>query len=246
MQNRPYPLLCELHAHTRWSDGSLTVTQLVDLYGLAGFDVLCVTDHVVPGGRDHVTAANHAEYLASIDAEAERASDRYGLLVIPGLELTYEDGHAAHGAHVVALGLRQFVGVDDGIEAACTRAREAGAALIGAHPYAPDQANESGRSAMRLALEPGWAAALVDRFELINRHEAFPWVAERRLPAVASGDFHLPSHLGTWKTGLACRPREQDVLDHLCSDRPAHLVPISAHTLPSLLREAEIPAVSMS
>ena len=41
------PLLCELHAHTRWSDGELTVAELVDLHGRSGFDVLCITDHVV-------------------------------------------------------------------------------------------------------------------------------------------------------------------------------------------------------
>jgi len=33
------PLLCELHAHTRWSDGELTVRELVDLHGRGGFDV---------------------------------------------------------------------------------------------------------------------------------------------------------------------------------------------------------------
>ena len=46
MRRKIEPLLCELHAHTRWSDGALTVPELVDLYGRNGFDVLCVTDHV--------------------------------------------------------------------------------------------------------------------------------------------------------------------------------------------------------
>ena len=41
------PLLCELHAHTSWSDGDLTIPELVDLHGRTGFDVLCVTDHVI-------------------------------------------------------------------------------------------------------------------------------------------------------------------------------------------------------
>jgi hypothetical protein len=45
------PLLCELHAHSTWSDGDLTLTELVDLYGMHGFDVLCVTDHVLPALR---------------------------------------------------------------------------------------------------------------------------------------------------------------------------------------------------
>jgi 3',5'-nucleoside bisphosphate phosphatase len=46
----PGQLLCELHAHTTWSDGALTVPELVDLYGRSGFDVLAITDHVVRAG----------------------------------------------------------------------------------------------------------------------------------------------------------------------------------------------------
>jgi hypothetical protein len=33
------PLLCELHAHTTWSDGVLTTRELVDLYGRSGFEL---------------------------------------------------------------------------------------------------------------------------------------------------------------------------------------------------------------
>ncbi len=45
MPTKPSPLLCELHAHTTWSDGALSLRELVDLYGCRGFDVLAVTDH---------------------------------------------------------------------------------------------------------------------------------------------------------------------------------------------------------
>ena len=47
MREGARPLLCELHAHTTWSDGELSLAAVVDLYGTAGFDVLCVTDHVL-------------------------------------------------------------------------------------------------------------------------------------------------------------------------------------------------------
>ncbi len=50
-------LLCELHAHSTWSDGELSLTELVDLYGRSGFDVLCVTDHV---GIAYSAFARHA------------------------------------------------------------------------------------------------------------------------------------------------------------------------------------------
>jgi predicted metal-dependent phosphoesterase TrpH len=63
MRARLEPLLCELHAHTRWSDGDLTVAELVDLYGRNGFDVLCVTDHVV-------ARSSSAVYLAKFETKS--------------------------------------------------------------------------------------------------------------------------------------------------------------------------------
>jgi histidinol phosphatase-like PHP family hydrolase len=96
MREGTRPLLCELHAHTTWSDGELSLEAVVDLYGTAGFDVLCVTDHVLRGddqwplqhGRPCVDAANINAYLAEIERERARAISSYGLLVVPGLELT--------------------------------------------------------------------------------------------------------------------------------------------------------------
>ena len=135
------PLLCELHAHSTWSDGRLPLGQVIDLYGGRGFDVLCITDHVVRG-REMVTEERHPAYLAAIHEQAARAEALYGMLVIPGLELTYDDpADSTRSAHAVAVGLEQFVPVDRGIGTAMEQARAAGAALIAAH-----------------------------RFELINRH----------------------------------------------------------------------------
>ena len=37
-------LLCDFHVHTRWSDGRLTIREVVDLYGkTGGFDVIAIT-----------------------------------------------------------------------------------------------------------------------------------------------------------------------------------------------------------
>src|SRR5690349_16022303 len=108
MRRKVEPLLCELHAHTRWSDGALTLPELVDLYGQKGFDVLCVTDHVnrsddpwLPSGAPPcgLTRSSHAAYLAEIDAQAERARREFDLLLLPGLELTYNDLDPRHAAH---------------------------------------------------------------------------------------------------------------------------------------------------
>jgi len=228
MPTRPEPLLCELHAHTTWSDGSLSLRQLVDVYGAGGIDVLAVTDHVIrpgdpwfaasTGEARHVHAGNHAAYLAEIDAEAERARELYGLLVVPGLELTYNHPDPAQSAHAVAIGLRSFVAVDAGIEPALAMARAAGAALVAAHPYTPELAGSSTRTTAHWAVEPVWAASVVDRFELINRHELFPWVAAARLPVVATGDFHSLPHLATWKTLVPAAKSAESLIEYLRSD----------------------------
>src|ERR1041384_5751655 len=91
-------LLCDFHVHTTWSDGKLSVREVVDLYGSTGkFDVIAITDHILMQkdllaraariatlGRRRFGLREHdfEEYLADISAEAERALKRYGMLVI--------------------------------------------------------------------------------------------------------------------------------------------------------------------
>ena len=62
-------LLCDFHVHTQWSDGKLTVREVVDLYGQTGkFDVIAITDHILmkkdllarPGGWPRWGAARSA------------------------------------------------------------------------------------------------------------------------------------------------------------------------------------------
>jgi len=226
MATKLAPLLCELHAHTTWSDGLLTPRELCDLYGRAGFDVLAVTDHTTVEGN--VQAAEFPDYLDELTVEARRARELYDLLVIPGLELTVEDADPTLAGHALALGLRTFVGVRDGLESALRAARAQGAALVAAHPYPLEEAMTASRHTAAFATEPERWAPLVDRFELFNRDTLFGWVAEAGLPAVACGDFHRPEHLAEWKTLLPCPKDELAVIDYLRSGRPAFLVHLGA------------------
>ena len=225
------PLLCELHAHTTWSDGVLSLSELVDLYGTNGFDVLAVTDHVVreddpfAGGRRYVHPDNYGAYLDHLADEAARAREEFDLLVIPGLELSFNDDDPRLAGHALALGLREFVHVDAGLETALRQARALGVALIAAHPSPPQQLDR--RRTAAFASDPG-LRDLVDRFELFNRAELFAWVADSGLPGVATGDFHLPEHLATWKTLLPCAKDERAVVTYLRSSAPAFLAPLGA------------------
>jgi hypothetical protein len=44
-------LMCVLHSDSTWSDGYLTLPDLVDVDGGAGFDVLSVVDYLRSSGR---------------------------------------------------------------------------------------------------------------------------------------------------------------------------------------------------
>jgi hypothetical protein len=230
MRERACPLLCELHAHTTWSDGELSLAAVVDLYGTAGFDVLCVTDHVLRrddpwplrNGRPCVDATNVGAYLVGIERERARALSAYGLLLVPGLELTYNDPDPDRAAHAVAVGLRSLVAMDDGPAAAMEKARAAGAAILAAHPHdcavapVPFPTCYFARRWRELC-------GLFDRVELFNGRQLFGWVAAAGLPGVACGDLHRAEQLPGWTTLVPCEQEEEALVAYLRSSRPVFL-----------------------
>src|SRR5262245_33539094 len=112
-------LLCDFHVHTDWSDGRLSVRDVVDLYGKTRrFDVIAITDHILMKrdllaraarmlslGRKEfsVTEARFSGYLEDIDREARRAMKLYDMLVIPGAEVTQNHIRSKKHSHIVAL-----------------------------------------------------------------------------------------------------------------------------------------------
>ncbi|HET8651317.1 MAG TPA: hypothetical protein VFM13_01970 [Gaiellaceae bacterium] len=231
-------LLSELHAHTTWSDGTLTLTELVDLYGRNGFDVLCVTDHALPEGRPYLTERAYARYIAAIEREAKRAREVYDLLLVPGLELTFGGEDPDEAGHALALGLRSWVALDRGLEHALREARDRGAAIVAAHPHGPDGDPRPLRTTRWFWRNRDRLAGAVDRWELFNRTQTFGWIADLRLPPIASGDVHRPEHLESWKTIVPCRKSERALLDHLRSDRTAYVVPWHLRAAPARVAAA--------
>jgi 3',5'-nucleoside bisphosphate phosphatase len=240
MRARVSSLLCELHAHTSWSDGELSLAELVDLYGSAGFDVLCVTDHVLrrddpwPAvhGRPCVDGESFAPYLEAIARERDRARSTYGLLVVPGLELTYNDPDPDHACHAVAVGLERLVSMDDGPEAAMEEARDAGAAVVVAHPY--ELGHRSAARAQTRYFARHWRklVGLFDRVELFNGSQLFGWVAEHGLRPVAAGDLHRPEQFPGWTTLVPCEQDAAALVDYLRSPRPVFLTRLERDARP--------------
>jgi 3',5'-nucleoside bisphosphate phosphatase len=100
-------LLCDFHVHTQWSDGKLTVREVVDLYGKTGkFDVIAITDHILMkkdllaragrlatlGRRSFgLREGDFAAYLADVRSEAKRAFERYGSKLVDVWEAANRD-----------------------------------------------------------------------------------------------------------------------------------------------------------
>jgi hypothetical protein len=225
------PLLCELHAHTTWSDGELSLGAVVDLYGTAGFDVLCITDHVLRGddpwplrhGRPCVDAGNVDAYLAEIERERERALSVHGLMLVPGFELTYNDPNPDRAGHAVAVGLRSLISMDDGPAAALEAARDTGAAIVVAHPHDSGPTPAVPFPTCYFARRWRRLHGLFDRVELFSGQQLLSWVAEAGLPGVACADLHRAEHLPGWTTLVPCERDEDALIDHLRSSRPVFL-----------------------
>jgi hypothetical protein len=205
----------------------LSVGELVDLYGRRGFDVLAITDHTVtlddpmPLSVDQWTWRAYAKCVRD---EADRAAREHGLLVLLGLELTDNRADPDLSAHALALGLSGFVSVDAGLTPALEEARDAGAAIVAAHPYASEDPLPR-RPTRRFHRERKTLRHLVHRYELFNRNETFAWVAEERLPPLATGDFHHAQHLPSWKTLLRCEKDEGAIVACLRSRARVYLMP---------------------
>ena len=103
-------------------------------------------------------------------------------------------------------------------------AREAGAAIVAAHPHGARDDPSYARTTRWFSRNSQRLDGLVDRYELFNRRQTFGWVAEAGLPGIATGDFHRVEHLRTWKT-LPCAKTEHAVIEHLQSSRRAYIVP---------------------
>jgi histidinol phosphatase-like PHP family hydrolase len=101
--------------HTTWSDGRLSLREVVDLYGRTGrFDVIAITDHILMkrdllaragrfislGRREFwATEERFAGYLDDIAAEAKRARNLYDPLVLPGAEITQNHIRSKKNSH---------------------------------------------------------------------------------------------------------------------------------------------------
>lgn len=212
-------LLADMHIHSTWSDGKLSIPEIIDLFGRTGHDVIAITDHVV--NRDNLigrvthrigyslTAENFPAYRAEIEREARRAWDAYRMIVIAGCELTQNRVRRSNSAHALAIGLDEFVSAEGTVEEMLERARKTTAIIVACHP---NEQSEWFANTFYLWNRRSDVADLIDLWEVACRWDLFPGVGRARLPYVGNSDFHQPQHIWAWKTLLPCEKRESEVL----------------------------------
>ena len=212
-------LVADLHIHTTWSDGRLSIPEVVDLFGQSGHDVIAITDHIVSGDNvigkvTHrfgltVTRENFDAYRAEIEAEARRAWDEYRMIVIPGAELTQNRVRRNTSAHVLALDIDDYVSADGSVEDMLARANEADAVVVACHPH---EMSDWFANTFYLWNRRTEVAQSIHLWELACRWDLFPPVARARLPFVGNSDFHDRPHLFAWKTLVPCEKNPAAVI----------------------------------
>jgi predicted metal-dependent phosphoesterase TrpH len=107
-------LKADLHVHSVGSyDGKASVEEILDAAVEAGLDAVAVTDH--------------DEIEKSLEA-ADRADDR-GLVGVPGVEVSTEEGH------LLALGVEKRPSPNEPVPDTVERVRELGGAAVVPHPF---------------------------------------------------------------------------------------------------------------
>jgi UDP-N-acetylglucosamine:LPS N-acetylglucosamine transferase/predicted metal-dependent phosphoesterase TrpH len=212
-------LLCDFHIHTNYSDGRLTVPEVVDFYGLRGFDCICITDHWTDPSRligklSRLTPFTLSydqieEYFEVIAREARRAWRRYGMLVLTGLEFNKDGPTSKSSAHLLGIDLKEPISPRLDLWHTVDRIHAQGGLAVASHPHV--MKSEWAKDTLYLWEHQDEFAPVIDAWEIANRNNLFAPVSLKRLPFLANSDFHKPKHIYSWKTLVHC-PKEPEAI----------------------------------
>jgi UDP-N-acetylglucosamine:LPS N-acetylglucosamine transferase len=212
-------LLCDLHTHTVFSDGRLTVGELVDFYGQRGFDALCITDHICDHTRLIGRVTNLTglvltldqvdEYFDVIQQEKRRALEKYKMIVLTGLEFNKDGLTRKSSAHLLAIDLKKPIDPGLSITQTIAEIHAQGALAVASHPH--EFKTHWGRNTLYFWENIDRYAPLLDAWEVANRDDIFNPIGLKRLPFLANSDFHKPKHIFSWKTVLFCEKEPEAI-----------------------------------
>jgi processive 1,2-diacylglycerol beta-glucosyltransferase len=228
-RSAPQMLLCDFHIHSNYSDGKLSVPEIIDFYGEHGFDCICITDHLADPkrligklselanltlGREQVE-----EYFAVIERERQRAWRRYKMLVMTGIEFNKDGYTRKTSAHLLGIDLKSPIEASLEIPELIAQIHSQGGLAVASHPHI--MKSEWGKNTLYFWENQEKYAPLLDAWEIANRHNIFNDVGLKRLPFIANSDFHKPKHIYSWKTLIYCEKNAEAIKD--CVRRNEHV-----------------------
>src|SRR5215469_2519143 len=212
-------LLCDFHIHTNYSDGKLSVPEIIDFYGERGFDCICITDHLADPKRllgklaelANCTLAQEqiGEYFSIIERERQRAWRRYKMLVMTGIEFNKDGYSRKTSAHLLGIDLKSPIDCGLDIPEIIEKIHEQGGLAVASHPHI--MKSEWGKNTLYLWENQEKFAPLIDAWEIANRNNIFNDIGLKRLPFIANSDFHKPKHVYSWKTLLYCEKNAEAI-----------------------------------
>ena len=186
-------LKADLHVHSVGSyDGNASVDEVLDAAVSTGLDAVAVTDH--------------DEIEQSLEA-ADRADER-GLVGVPGVEVSTEDGH------LLALGVEERPPADEPVADTVERVRELGGAAVVPHPF---QRTRHGVGAVKDcdAVET-YNSRL---FTGLANKQARRFARKNNLPELAGSDAHIAEMVGRAYTLIDADPDVDSLIEAIKDGR---------------------------
>lgn len=202
----------DLHVHTLHSgDSPCTVEGAIQAAKKAGLSGIAITDH------------NSVEGLE----RAFEITDDEDFLVIPGIEVSSEDGH------ILGLGVEESIPRDQSAERVVDEIHDCGGVAISAHPFS-------------LSLKPFSALkAEFDAIEVFNsrrylgNHLAKKYALDQDLRMTAGSDAHFCEEVGLAGVKVDCELRLEEVLKKIKQGKASifgRLLPPSGYLRRALFR----------
>lgn len=211
-------LKCDFHIHSNFSDGAMTIPELVDLYGKNGFDAIAITDHLCEqqnliGRFSHslnlsLTIESFPIYMETIKKEALRAMKQYNMLLLPGYEITKNSFINHRSAHILVIGTEQYIAPDLDVMEILRKAKSYEALTVAAHPF---QTNEFEFQTFYLWSRRDQFSKLIDAWEFNSRKKISNDVLNSGLPLIANSDFHTKIHFNSWKTKVYSEVNQKSI-----------------------------------
>ena len=213
-------ILSDFHIHSNFSDGKHSIPEIVDFYGKRGFGAIAITDHLCETGTFLGKAATYFErtltpatfpfYLEILKSEKKRALNQYGMILIPGVEVTKNSISNHRSAHVIGLGISEWIDANLPIHEILTQLKRQDAVTIAAHPVSNRKFE---KQTLHLWDQRELYAPLFDAWEVGSGVSFFEEVARSGLPMIASTDLHRFSQINGWKSVVKAQAKPDLILE---------------------------------